>query len=91
MKQGSAWLQLGAKAYVGHPGDSASPVFYFYFLRRWTRGANLHEAIAESNRLMRSTLVKVESLSFGVVDASRISQESEAFCYGDDRLQFQGD
>jgi len=90
LKQGPAWLQLGARAYVGHPGDSASPVFYFYFLRRWTRGATLREVIDESNGLMCSTLARAEFSSFGVLDASRVSQESEAFCYGDGGLQLQG-
>jgi hypothetical protein len=90
LEQGPAWLDLGAKAYVGHPGDSASPVFYFYFLRRWTRGASLREAVDESNGLMRSALVRAEFSSLGARDAGRVSQESEAFCYGDGGLRLQG-
>jgi len=88
LQQGPLWLSLGAKAYVGHPGVSASPVFYFYFLRRWTRGATLQDAMDESNGLMRSTLARVEFISFGKVDATRTSQDSEAFCYGERGLQF---
>jgi hypothetical protein len=90
LQQGPLWLSLGAWAYVGHPGDSASPVFYFYFLRRWTRGATLQEAMDESNGLMRSNLARVQYLSFGNVDAARISQESEAFCHGANGLRFTG-
>jgi hypothetical protein len=88
LQQGPLWLSLGAKAYVGHPGVSASPVFYFYFLRRWTRGATLQHAIDESNGLMRSTLARVEFVSFGNMDAAGISQESEAFCYGENGMRF---
>ncbi len=90
LQQGPLWLSLGVKAYVGHPGDSASPVFYVFFLRRWTRGATLQEAMDESNRLMRSTLARAESLSCGRLDAAKVSQESEAFCYGDRELRFTG-
>jgi hypothetical protein len=90
LQQGPLWLSLGAKAYIGHPGISASPVFYFYFLRRWTRGATLQEAMDESNSLIRSTLARVQLLSLGRVDAARACQESEAFCYGDKGLRFAG-
>jgi hypothetical protein len=88
--QGPAWLNLGVKAYVGHPGDSASPVFYFYFLRRWTRGATLGGAVEESNGLMRSALARAEFSSLAALDAGRIFQDSEAFCYGDGELRFEG-
>jgi hypothetical protein len=90
LQQGRLWLSLGARAYVGHPGVSASPVFYFYFLRRWTRGATLQDALEESNGLMRSTLARVQFLSFGKVDAASISRESEAFCYGAKGMRFTG-
>jgi hypothetical protein len=89
-QQGSLWLSLGAKAYGGHPGVSASPVFYFYFLRRWTRGATLQDAMDESNHLMRSALARAQFFSFGHLDAPGISQESEAFSYGDKALRFTG-
>lgn len=88
--QGPRWLRLGAKAYVGHPGISASPVFYFYFLRRWTRGEGLEQAIDGSNALMRSTLARAEFFSFGRLDAARTGRESEAFCYGQKGLRFGG-
>ncbi len=90
LQQGPLWLSLGAKAYVGHPGVSASPVFYVYFLRRWTRGAALQDALDESNGLMRSTLARAAFLSFGKLDAARTYQESEAFCYGKKEIRFTG-
>jgi hypothetical protein len=44
------WLQLGATSYVSHPGQiSASPFFYFYFLRHWLRGESLQDAVAHAN------------------------------------------
>jgi hypothetical protein len=88
--QGPAWLKLGARAYVGHPGASASPVFYVYFLRRWTRGAILRDAVDESNSLMQRTLDRAAAVSFGALDADRVGRDSEAFCYGDERLRFAG-
>jgi hypothetical protein len=90
LPQGPWWLSLGAKAYVGHPGVSASPIFYFYFLRRWTRGATLQDAVEESNGRLRSALARVQLMSLGQVDAARTSQESEAFCYGEKGLRFTG-
>lgn len=89
LRQGPGWLSLGAKAYVGHPDVSASPVFYFFFLRRWTRGATLQEAIGESNNLMGVNLARAEVLSFGNLNAAEIRLASEAFCYGDGQLRFQ--
>jgi hypothetical protein len=89
LRQGPSWVNLGAKAYVGHPDVSASPVFYFFFLRRWTRGAPLHDAMEESNNLMRLNLARAEVLSFGNVNAAKLSRASEAFCYGDEQLRFQ--
>ena len=56
LDQSGRWIELGADAYVGHPGLSASPVFYFYFLRRWTRGAPLDEAVGQSNAQMEAAL-----------------------------------
>jgi len=89
LKQGPVWLELGAKAYVGHPGESTSPVFYFYFLRRWSRGMPLKEAMDESNDLMRAALKRGESGSFGKLNAAQIAHESEAYSYGTTTLRIQ--
>ena len=90
LKQGPRWLNLGAKAYVGHPGESASPVFYVYFLRRWTRGHTLGEAIDESNRLMRLQLARAEVFSFGRMKAAEVFQESAAVGAGKLQLRLDG-
>ncbi len=89
LPQGPQWLNLGARAYVGHPGKSASPVFYFFFLRRWSRGYTIQEALAEANGLMRLTLKRIEPFSFGELEATRINQQSKAFCYGERQLRLQ--
>ena len=49
--QADDWRAAGADVYVGHAApQSMSPAFYFYFLRRWTRGWTLDEAVAAANR-----------------------------------------
>lgn len=70
------WLSLGAKTYVGHPGKkSISPVFYFFFLRRWAAGERLDKALAESNERMLSKMK-------GLVPADDLMR-SQAICFGD--------
>jgi hypothetical protein len=55
--QAAQWLDLGATSYVAHPGsESLSPVFYFYFLRRWCAGYSVAEAATEANRLLEDAL-----------------------------------
>ncbi len=56
LKQGPDWLQAGAKAYIGHPGNSTSEVFYFYFLRRWARNQTLSDAMNMGNARMESAM-----------------------------------
>jgi hypothetical protein len=47
--QSARWLAMGADAYVGHVGESESPIFYVYFLRRWNAGWPLDAAVADAN------------------------------------------
>jgi hypothetical protein len=47
--QDRRWLAIGADAYVGHPGRSASSLFCLYFTRRWARGWSLERAVSSSN------------------------------------------
>jgi len=89
LRQRAEWLDLGAGAYVGHPGQSMSPVFYFFFLRRWTRGYTLGEAINEANQLMRFELNLAKVLTLGNLRAARVYQASAAV--GTGRLQLQLD
>jgi hypothetical protein len=87
LSQGRDWIGLGAKAYVGHVGESASPVFYVYFLRRWTRGTSLQEAVGESNRRMAGAFGRASALSFGNLDAERLGRESEAHIDGNGSIR----
>ncbi|HEY1039069.1 MAG TPA: hypothetical protein VGF30_06665 [Bacteroidia bacterium] len=60
------WKELGIKYYVAHESNqSISPVFYFYFLRRYTNGYSLTEAIDESNAAMHKQLDRIKMISFG--------------------------
>ncbi|HEX73462.1 MAG TPA: hypothetical protein ENN65_09125 [Candidatus Hydrogenedentes bacterium] len=88
--QGPRWITLGADAYVGHPGYSLSPFFYYYFLRRWTRGHTIQEATEESNRLMERAFKTWERLSFGRVNAAHLMRESVAAYHGNDQLRLGG-
>lgn len=52
--QGFYWRQLGVKYYAGHKGAySLSPVFYFFFLKRWIKGQPLELCINKANRQVR--------------------------------------
>ncbi len=76
--QRDLWLSLGIKSYVGHrSNESISPVFYFYFLRRWCAGYELGEATAEANRNMESKLNRL-----GAPVDSTVLYESQASVFG---------
>lgn len=47
--QGREWIELGARAYVGHPSDNVAPVFYVYFLPAWLEGRTVEEATRLAN------------------------------------------
>ena len=80
--QGSQWLDLGAKTYVGHPGTTWSPFFYFFFLRRWARGWDIENATTVSNTLMESKLKIWERMTFGHWSAAALMYESKASGFG---------
>jgi len=88
--QQAKWLELGAKTYVGHPGESASSVFYYFFLRRWARGESIQQASDESNRLMNRSFKQAEWLSFGYWHADELMRESIASYFGDIQLRIAG-
>jgi hypothetical protein len=54
--QGDRWIDVGARAFVGHPGGNVAPVFYAYFMPTWLGGASLTEAVAVANRKTFVTL-----------------------------------
>lgn len=59
LRQRDAWLALGAEAFVGHVGNSASSIFYVPFLRAWVRGAALADVVRESNEFTERLLHRV--------------------------------
>jgi hypothetical protein len=80
--QAAAWLRIGAAAYVGHPGESWSPVFYVYFLRRWSLGTSLELVVSDSNAQMSRTLGWMGRLPGIVAGPQELCEESRASCYG---------
>jgi len=76
------WIGLGAKAYISHPGVSASPIFYVYFLRRWVLGLPIPEAMDISNRSMETILHIARPILPAPYTPERVYRESKAFCYG---------
>lgn len=77
-----AWIEAGATTAVAHPGVSESPIFFFFFLRRWTLGENIDDALAESNRRMRWVVDWQARLPVGDIDPEVVYQETEAQCFG---------
>lgn len=81
--QSQVWMDLGADTYVGHPGDSASPVFYFYFLRRWLGGATAADATAHGNERMHRTLAVAQWANPFGVDLRDVGEMTHAAVTGD--------
>jgi hypothetical protein len=87
LPQGPEWVRLGAKAYVGHPGDSTSSAVTFLFLRRWVHNYPLQEIMDESNHLMRRTLTCAEVLFPYHINAAHAIRETEAGCFGNKQVR----
>lgn len=87
LSQGPRWLELGAKAFVGHPGESWSSVFYYYFLRDWARGATVQEAMDASNASAATAFGQWAIMTFGKYSAERIVEESTASASGDTAIR----
>ena len=85
--QGSKWLAIGADAYVAHKGISMSPVFYVYFLRRWTLGETIANSLSTSNHLTSRFIGygALGGIDAGVLESSR--RGSEAICVGNSELR----
>jgi len=66
--QKNEWKDMGVKYYVAHESSqSISPVFYFYFLRRYTNGQSITEAIKNSNEAMHEKLFRLKLFSLGLI------------------------
>ncbi|TND09093.1 MAG: hypothetical protein FD123_1496 [Bacteroidetes bacterium] len=85
--QWTEWIARGADTYIGHTGgQSSSPYFYFFFLRRWCAGENVLESTMHANMLMRKKLVL-----FAGETGNEISNESEALIYGNRSIKLAAD
>ena len=82
VSQGPRWLALGAKSYVGHPGVSASPVFYYFMLRRWSGGQSLEQSVADSWRNTRTALIQTAPLYERFRSLNAVLAETEPHCSG---------
>jgi hypothetical protein len=87
--QAARWLAMGADAYVGHVGESESPVFYVYFLRRWSAGWRLDDAVADANAETARVLGMLEysGISRERVDAMVAGSRAVRVGAGDLRLE----
>ncbi len=85
--QSDAWLALGADTYIGHPGESQSPFFYFFLLRHWTRGESLGKALEIGNRGMEAKFRLLDWASGGRYTAEEAMKESKASCTGNTGLR----
>jgi len=93
--QGPAWLALGARAYVGHPGGNVAPVFLAHLLPRWVDGTRLDDAVDAANKQTKADL---DSTAASVVtsvlaalggpktNTARLWAGTEAQLYGDGSL-----
>lgn len=86
-KQGPEWLALGADSYIGHPGRSQSPYFYFFLLRHWTRGEALNDILEIGNYRAFTKFRQLEFVTNNRVNAQKVMIESVASCVGDCQLR----
>jgi hypothetical protein len=85
--QAGEWVALGADVHVGHPGaTSVSPVFYFYFLRRWLRGWSANDAVQEANRKTRARLRWVSPLAESFVGPVDLVESTRAVVHGEGQV-----
>lgn len=86
-EQGPEWKMLGTETYVGHGGGvSVSPIFFFYFLRRWSKGYKLDLAIHEANWYTRNHLLLVGRFSFGLLNGPTMWEHTQATYLGNPNL-----
>lgn len=86
-EQKNYWANIGVASYVSHTGKaSLSPIFYFYFLRRWLRGYSLEKAVQVSNSLTEETLKRF-SLLFD--ENKNYKEETIAKIYGNKKLKIE--
>jgi hypothetical protein len=87
--QGETWLALGADAYIGHPGESDSPFFYYHLLRHWTRGETLAESLELGNRRMAAKFNQIAFFGIGHFNPKTTIEDSTATCLGNAQLRIE--
>ncbi|MCC7073776.1 MAG: hypothetical protein IT383_20875 [Deltaproteobacteria bacterium] len=81
--QGERWLALGARAFVGHPGNNVAPVFYAFFLPAWLGGATVEDAVASSN--MRTFAILRGTRAYLGDESASLWRGTRARLFGDAR------
>jgi len=81
-RQGETWLELGAKTYIGHPGNSVSPPFYVFYTRRWVKGSTVRDAFDEGNALAKRLFDRLERVMPSKIDSDKVWQTSHAILFG---------
>lgn len=75
--QANKWKNMGVNTYVSHIGNnSLSPVFYFFFLRRWCSGNKLKDVVNDSNNEMKEKLSQAERFSFNHINEILINNST---------------
>lgn len=96
LQQADRWIELGARAYVGHPGANNAPLFYVQFLPLWLEGAPLEDAVAEANVRtkeamlslpMRGTITLAQKFGSHLRSAEEVWLGTEAGIAGDRSLR----
>lgn len=86
--QGALWRKLGVHAYVGHGGGvSVSPIFFFFFVRRWVRNYTLEQSVHEANWYTRHHLLLLGKLSIGQLSGSQMWLDTRAIRFGPPHLK----
>jgi hypothetical protein len=85
--QAETWKNLCVKTYISHKGSSLSPVFYFYFLRRWCKGLTISEATNESNRLTEIQLHRFDFAFRNFSKTDSLVENTKALIQGDRNIQ----
>jgi hypothetical protein len=88
--QENIWKAFGIKSYVAHSGDfSESPIFYFYFLRRWTCGYSLEKAVNESNQLTGKVFDRIFIFEKNNDNCNEYKRNTKAMISGNSKIKIE--
>lgn len=81
--QAEMWHDQGVVTYVGHPGrTSVSPIFYVFFARRYVRGWQVNDAVADANEQTTKLLHIFGNLTLGVFDGEALARQTDGVATG---------